>query len=231
MINKENILFCIVGLLGGVIIGFMFANSMNQKAMLQAGQANQQMAGLPSGHPSVGDNQGGSVQEVQAAIDKAREEPQNFDAQIKAAEMYYQIQRFDGAVEFLEQARKIKPDDYNTIVNLANAYFDSNKYEEAEKTYQLAIEKKPDDINVRTDLGLTYVFRPNPDYDKAIKEFNGALEKNPNHIQALQNLTVAYTKKGDAANATATLARLKTADATNSAIAKLQSDIEKIGQN
>lgn len=93
------------------------------------------------------------------------------------------------------------------------------------------MRKKPDDINVRTDLGLTYVFRPNPDYDKAIKEFNGALEKNPNHIQALQNLTVAYTKKGDAANATATLARLKTADATNSAIAKLQSDIEKIGQN
>lgn len=231
MINKENILFCIVGLLGGVIIGFMFANSMNQKAMLQAGQANQQMAGFPSGHPNIGDTQGGSIPEVQAAIDTARAEPQNFDAQIKAAEMYYQIQRFDGAVEFLEQARKIKPDDYNTIVNLANAYFDSNKYEEAEKTYQLAIEKKPDDINVRTDLGLTYVFRPNPDYDKAIKEFNGALEKNPNHIQALQNLTVAYTKKGDAANATATLTRLKTADATNSAIAKLQSDIEKIGQN
>ena len=228
MINKENILFCIVGLLGGVIIGFMFANSMNQKAMLQA---NQQMAGLPSGHPNIGDTQGGSTQEVQTAIDTARAEPQNFDAQIKAAEMYYQIQRFDGAVEFLEQARKIKPDDYNTIVNLANAYFDSNKYEEAEKTYQLAIEKKPDDINVRTDLGLTYVFRPNPDYEKAIKEFNGALEKNPNHIQALQNLTVAYTKKGDAANAAATLARLKTADATNSAIAKLQSDIEKIGQN
>lgn len=235
MINKENILFCIVGLLGGLIVGFMFANSMNQKAILQAGQATQatqQMPGLPSGHPNVGDPQtGGSIPEVQAAIDKARAEPENFEAQIKAAEMYYQIQRFDGAVEFLVQARKIKPDDYDTIVNLANAYFDSNKYDEAEKTYQLAIEKKPEDINVRTDLGLTYVFRPNPDYDKAIKEFNGALEKNPNHIQALQNLTVAYTKKGDAANANATLARLKMADSTNSAIARLQTDIEKIGAN
>ncbi|HMO79871.1 MAG TPA: tetratricopeptide repeat protein [Pyrinomonadaceae bacterium] len=228
MINKENILFCIVGLLGGVIIGFVFANSMNQKAMLQAGQVMQPNMGLPAGHPSIGDGQSGSIPEVQAAIDKARAEPENFDAQIRAAEMYYQIQRFDGAIEFLEQARKLKPDDYETIINLANAYFDSNKYAEAEKTYLLAIEKRPDDMNVRTDLGLTFVFRPDPDYDRAIKEFNTVLEKNPNQIQALQNLTVAYTKKGEAGNANATLERLKAAEPGNAAISRLQADIEKM---
>ena len=71
------------------------------------------------------------------------------------------------------------------------------------------LRKKPDDVNVRTDLGLTFVFRDPPNYDRAIQEFKRSLEKDPNHIQTLQNLTVAYSKKGDAANAKATLAKLE----------------------
>ena len=143
--------------------------------------------------------------------------------------MFYQISRFEGAIEFLKQAAKIKPDDYVTIVNLGNAYFDSSKFDEAEKTYTEALAKKPEDLDVRTDLGLTYAFRPQPDYDRAIKEFETVLAKDPKHTLALQNLVVAHTKKGDAAKANAALARLEAADATNSAIAKLREDIGKIG--
>ena len=73
--------------------------------------------------------------EVQAAIETAKKEPDNFDAQLKAAEFYYQIQRYDGAIEFLKQANKLKPEDYKVIVHLGNANFDSNKFEEAEKWY------------------------------------------------------------------------------------------------
>lgn len=232
MINKENILFCIVGLFAGLIIGFMFANSINQNAYLATGTPGPGGAPLPQGHPPTGQGgQGGSIAEVQQAIEKARAETDNFEAQVRAAELFYQIQRFEGAIEFLERASKIKPDDHDTTVNLANAYFDAGRYENAEKTYIAALAKKPDDANVRADLGLTFVFRPQPDYDRAIQEFNRVLEKDPKHIQALQNLTVAYTKKRDAAKATATLARLEEADATNTAIGRLREDIAKIGTN
>ncbi|HBE82814.1 MAG TPA: tetratricopeptide repeat protein [Pyrinomonadaceae bacterium] len=227
MINKENVLFCLVGLFAGAIIGFMFANSVNQSAALTAINPAAVSANMPAGHPPTG-TQGGSIPEVQAAIEKARAEPNNFEAQIKAAEMYYQIQRFEGAVEFLKQAAKLKPDDLDTIINLGNAYFDSGKYEDAEKSYTAALAKKPDDLNVRTDLGLTFVFRPQPDYDRAIKEFNTALEKEPNHVQALQNLTIAFTKKGDSAKATAALQRLEAVEPSNTAIAKLKEEIDKI---
>jgi Flp pilus assembly protein TadD len=69
------------------------------------------------------------------------------------------------------------------------------------------------------------MFREPANYDRAIQEFKRSLEVDPNHAQTLQNLTVAYTKKGDAANASATLAKLSAADKSNPAIAKLQSDI------
>ena len=229
MVTKDNILFGIIGLLIGLIVSFIFTNSVNQSYGI--GSEARQNANLPVGHPdlpadgSTGPG-GGSIPEVQAAIEKARSEPDNFDAQMKAAELFYQIQRFEGSIEFLARANKLKPTDYGVTVQLGNANFDSNKYPEAEKWYSEALSKKPDDVNVRTDLGLTFVFREPPNYDRAIQEFKRSLELDPNHVQTLQNLTVAYTKKGDLASAKATLAKLEAVDPSNAAIAKLREGLE-----
>ena len=92
-----------------------------------------------------------------------------------------------------------------------------------------ALSKKADDVNVRTDLGLTFIFREKPNYDRAIQEFQRSLELDPNHPQTLQNLTVAYTKKGDAGLAVQTLTKLEALDPVNESIAKLREDIQKLG--
>jgi tetratricopeptide (TPR) repeat protein len=230
--TKENVLFIIIGLLGGFMAGFFFANSVNQGAAVPVAAVQPGMpqgAGMPAGHPAVPGAGGGAIPEVQAAIDKAKQNPNDFESQMKAAELYYQIQRFEGAIDFLKRANELQPDNYDVLVNLGNSYFDAGKYEEAEKTYSKALDKKPDDLNVRTDMGLTFLFRDPPNYDRAITEFKRVLDADPVQVQALQNLTVAYTKKSDKANATATLARLEQADATNEAIPKLRTELEKIG--
>ncbi|MEP6849944.1 MAG: tetratricopeptide repeat protein, partial [Acidobacteriota bacterium] len=188
---------------------------------------------LPAGHPDIANTNGapavGMQPEVQAAIETAKNKPNDFDAQVKAAEFFYQIQRFDGAIEYLKKANALQPDNYEVLVHLGNANFDGDHFQEAEKWYTAALAKKPDDINVRTDLGLTFIFREPPGYDRAIQEFQRSLQNDPNHIQTLQNLTVAYTKKGDAAKANATLDRLAAVDANNEAIPKLREDIKNIG--
>lgn len=235
--NKENVLFGIVGLLAGLIIGFMFANNINQKSAVTpttgpAKAAVNPNANMPEGHPDISQmnpQDGASMPNVQAAIEKAKAEPENFDAQVKAAEVHYQIQDFAKSIDYLKAANKLKPEDYPTIVNLGNAYFDSGQYLDAEKWYDSALGKKPEDENVRTDLGLTFIFRDPPDYDRAIKEFEAVIAKNINHPQALQNLTVAYTKKGNAAKATETVDKLAEVDPTNVAVARLREDIAKIG--
>ena len=233
--NKENTLFGIVGLLLGLIIGFMFANNVNQKGVMPvpAAAAVKQNPNMPEGHPDISGATNPaaaavSAPQAQEAIEKARAAPDNFEAQMKAAELNYQIEAYDKAVEFLKQANKIKPEDYETVVNLGNATFDSGNYAEAEKWYASALDKKPEDENVRTDLGLTFIFRDPPNYDRAIKEFEQVLAKNINHPQALQNLTVAYTKKGNAAKAKETVDKLEQVDPTNVSIAKLREDIKKL---
>src|SRR3954469_9257771 len=98
--TKDNILFGIVGLLAGLIIGFFVTNSLNKQqgfGALAAQPPAPQSGTLPPGHPDVppggnaGDqpSNGANAPEVQAAITKAKAEPDNFDAQIKAAQFYY----------------------------------------------------------------------------------------------------------------------------------------------
>lgn len=234
--NKENVLFGIVGLLAGLIIGFMFANSVNRTNVTATSPMSATMTQpngqMPEGHPQVpggsAPDQAATMQQVQTAVDAAKSQPDNFDAQIKVADLYNQIERYDDSITYLKAANKIKPDDYETIVNLGNVNFDGGHFDEAEKWYNAALTKQPDNVNVRTDLGLTYIFRDPPNYDRAIEEFNKSLAKDPKHIQSLQNLTVAYTKKGDVAKAKETVAKLETVDSANTSIAKLKEEINKL---
>ncbi len=154
--NRENLLFAIIGVLFGFIVGFMFASSMSQRATNVSPAAMAGNGPLPADHPPVGANAPANPQamqqEVTASIEKARNEPQNFEAQLKAAELYYQIQRFDQSIEYLLKANQLKPDDYQTIVNLGLVNLDAGKYDAAEKWYRAAMQKKPGEITVLAGL-------------------------------------------------------------------------------
>ncbi len=148
--TRDNLLFVIIGVLFGFIVGFLFASTMNQRygpgapTALSSGQ-------IPADHPPVGanaavQNPGGMQAEVTAQLEKARSEPKNFEAQVKAAELYYQIQRYDPAIEFLLKANQLKPDDYQTLVALGLVNLDAGHYDVAEKWYRAALLKKNDDV-------------------------------------------------------------------------------------
>jgi tetratricopeptide (TPR) repeat protein len=152
--SRENLLFAIIGILLGFIVGFMFASSMSQKQASQLAGASQ---GLPADHPPIAGGQNAPDPqamraEVAGQLEKARNEPNNFDAQIKAAQLYYQIQRYDQAIEFLLKANTLKPTDYQTVVALAVTNLDAEHYDNAEKWYRAAMKMKSDDIVVLAGL-------------------------------------------------------------------------------
>jgi tetratricopeptide (TPR) repeat protein len=159
--TRDNLLFAIIGILIGFIIGFMLANSiLTREAALRAAPltAAQQGGNLPPNHPPVagGDQQSGDPQQmftqVQAAMKQAREQPDNFDAQLTAAKLEYQIQRFDQAIEYLLIANKLKPNDFNVLGMLGVANMDAGHFDAAEKWYRAALIKKPEDIPVLDGL-------------------------------------------------------------------------------
>lgn len=237
--SKDNIIFGLGGMVLGLIIGFFGTNSLNRTQMNQgltpaAGKAAaggvEELPGggqLPPGHPAISGAAGGSGMqpEVQDAIKKAKDNPGDFDAQMKAAQFYYQVQMFDNAAEYLLRANKVKPDNYEVIASLGNVYFDSGKYDKAEEWYQKALKLQPNDLSVRTDLGLTYFYRQPQEADKAISEYKKVLAVDARHEPSLQNLTAALIAKRDAKAAQEALSRLFAVNPKNEQIEKFKSDI------
>src|SRR5229473_2223758 len=153
--TRDNLLFAIIGILLGFITGFLLANSiLTREAALRAAPLSaQQGQSLPANHPPVGGGDQSTdpqqmFTQVQAAMKQAREQPDNFDAQLTAAKLEYQIQRFDQAIEYLLIANKLKPNDFNVLGMLGVANMDAGHFDAAEKWYRAAIIKKPDDIPV-----------------------------------------------------------------------------------
>lgn len=224
---QKNFLFGIaLGLIAGLAIGFFAANSINRNSTQTTSQAqtgapflNQQVQ-----NASVKDQPapGGMLPDIAETIEKAKNEPNNFAAQMRAGIMHLRINSFDKAQTFFDQAANITPPTYEDVVNLGNAYFDIRQYEKAEKWYEQALKQKPDDTNVRTDYGITFVEREQPDFDRAIKEFRTSLEANPKHEPTLYNLGVAHFKKGNAEEAKKTLALLEQANPQSQLVSRLK---------
>ena len=151
--TRENLLFAIIGILLGFIVGFLLANSINQRdfASRLGATPDQQSQNLPPNHPPIGGDQSGEggqqmLASVQTAMKQARENPNDFEAQVTAAKLEYQIQRFDQAIEYLLAANKLKPTDFDVLAMLGVANLDGGHFDAAEKWYRAALQKKPDDM-------------------------------------------------------------------------------------
>ena len=219
---QRNILFGIVGVVIGLVIGFGAANSINRQDDLNTSSTNnssQQLAPQSS-------RSSGMFADVDQMIQTAQSEPQNFVAQMRTGDMYAKIGKFDSAIEFYKRGILLKPDDFNANVVLANALFDSQRFEEASDYYAKAVKINGADVNARTDLGTTFVERSNPDFERAIREFKAALEIDPKHEPTLYYLGIAYLRKGEKDKADRTLAELEKANPASSLIGRLRQNIE-----
>jgi tetratricopeptide (TPR) repeat protein len=157
-LTRDNFLFAIIGILLGFIVGFMLHGVMSQRdAERAASSTTQRQQQLPPDHPplgtdgTTGDSQQ-SMEQVQQTIARARSNPKDFEAQIMAANLEYQIGQYDQAIQFLLTANQIKPDDYNTVANLGMVNMDAGHLDAAEKWYRAALAKKPDDAAVLDGL-------------------------------------------------------------------------------
>ena len=154
--TRENFLFAIIGVLLGFILGFMLHGVMSQRDAERAAASTQQQQDLPADHPPI-DNAGSgdqqqSMEQVQQTIANARNNPKDFDAQIMAARLEYQIQQYDEAIKFLLTANQIRPDDYEVILNLGIVNANAGHWDAAEKWYKAAAIKNPKDVTVASSL-------------------------------------------------------------------------------
>jgi tetratricopeptide (TPR) repeat protein len=230
--NRENILFSVVGLLIGYALAFHLVVYVNQnQAATAPATAAESAEGLPADHPSVSGEGAAERQQLLAAAEKAagaaRQEPDNFDAQLRAAEGYFRAGSFEDVIDFMTRANKLRPDDYDTVIKLGNVYSAASRFEDAARWYTAALAKRPDDCDTRSALALTFFMRQPSQPEKAIAELRRCLDKDPNHVPSLHNLTLMLLETKQFAESESTLARLEQADPTYPQLPRLREEVRK----
>lgn len=218
--NKENTLFSLVGVGFGLFFGFSFAFWANQRAH-RAPRA----ADAGGAAASTADARKSQAQ-ADASIKRARENPNDFAAQMEGARAYYEAGRYDESVGLLLNANKLQPTNVEPVVALGDVNADAGNVKVAEKWYAAALEMNPSDAGVRANLGRLFLLGASPDYGRAVAELRRALATDPRHEPALQYLVVALAQKGDTKGARETLAQLEKVNPENPSIVRLREEIE-----
>lgn len=230
--SRENILFSVVGVLLGYVIAFHLVVYVNQGQAARGAPAGPVAAGegLPADQPAAGVDAAERQRMLAAAEESARaarENPEDFAAQMSAAEGYFRAGSFEDAIDFMTRANKLRPDDYATVVKLGNVYSSARRFDDAARLYSAALAKKPDDCDTRSELALTYFMRQPSQPEKAVAELRRALEFDPNHVPSLHNLTLMLLETKQFAESETMLARLERVDPTYEQLARLRGEVEK----
>ena len=219
--NKNKYLAGLVGLAIGFGVAFYFTQKINREgSSITTGQA----SGIPGAAAGPGGQQA-MMGQVQQTIERAKSHPKDFDAQVDAARVFFQISRAAETVEYLERAHDIDPARFSELkadALIGQHYAEQKKYAESEIWFNRAIKAEPGEAGLYVALAETYVQREPPLPDRAIEQIQLALKIDPKDGHALRHLIEAYALKKDARAAEETLKRLKETEPTSEDISKLE---------
>jgi len=145
---RSNASLIIIGLLLGLVGGFKIANTQYR---------GEQGAALKRDIQQATSEMSGPQAEVSAIIDKAKENPNDVEAQIEAAAQFIQIERPQDAMPYLEQARKASPNDPRVNAGLGVAYFMMGQFDKAIDSLKRSREQGADSPVVSTFLIGSYI--------------------------------------------------------------------------
>lgn len=247
-VDKSKILYAIIGLLAGFIIGFFVANSLNRAGVeaaraelsrLRAAQPAQNQEERTAGSQVATDG-GGQLtdQEIRNAIATADARPGDLSLQRNLGLALYRYSSqtpnpfySEDVVRLLKRAAEGNAKDYEVLVALGNVLFDlgqssdPQRFSEARTYYLKALELKPDDVSTRTDLGLTYYLGRPSDPGRAISEYRRSLAIDPHHELTLQNMATALLSTGQQDEASRMIDELGRLNPSNPALSSLRAQL------
>jgi DNA-binding helix-hairpin-helix protein with protein kinase domain len=123
-------------------------------------------------------------------ITRHREENFSFAEYYRQGHGFYQIRKYELAIDKFSQAIKKNPTHARAHINRANAYYNLKNYEAAIADYGTAITLNPNEFkayvnraNVRY-ITAEYSKDPSTEYQQAIADYNRALQINPQEVEA-----------------------------------------------
>jgi Flp pilus assembly protein TadD len=221
-VNTNKYVIVLIGLALGFVISFFLTQNYNKSNASPGASPSQ--PGMPGAAGGAGGQQA-MMGQVQQIVEKARNSPNDFQAQVEAAKVFNQVGRVAETADYLKKAYAIDQTRFNELGAagfLGQYYFEQKNYSEAETWFNRAIKADPNEADLYVALAETYVQRDPPQPDQAIAQLQQALKVDSKSGHALGHLVEAYALKRDARAAEDALKRLKETEPSNQRISVLE---------
>jgi predicted Zn-dependent protease len=236
-VTRFELLYAIIGLLSGLILGFIITNAINQAEFdkLRTQIRSPQTKPISNNTSSANQEESLSEEEIKGAIAQADSRKDDLDLQKKFGLVLYSYLKKEPNPKFLpdllrvlKRAHDADPKDYNLLIALGDTLLEIGQSSEAghiaeARTYYLkALDVKPDDPELYTRLGLTYYLEEPSKTELAIKQYQQALSSNPKHEPAIEHLTTALISIGKLDEASKRLDELEKLNPSNRSVPNLR---------
>ncbi len=138
--NKSlvNFIFaCIVAVLGLTAAGAIYKN-LNAPAGRPVAAPETAAARMPADHPSPE-----NIEKLMALQQQIAEDPQNPDYLTETGNLYYDLQKYDKAIEYYQQSLNIRPGDAGVETDLAISFHYLGQSDKALETLDKVLEYQP----------------------------------------------------------------------------------------
>lgn len=164
--SSKQIITGVVGVVIGFILGFFVSRFAPQTSPSSGPQqpaaAAQSSSRIPEGHPPPE-----VVEQLREFQERAKANPEDKQIRIVLGNMYYDMGRFDAAIDWYEQALKLDPVNLNVRTDLGTSYLYTGEADKAIEMYQKSLETKPHHPQTLQNLGFAYF---------ATEKFGAAIE-------------------------------------------------------
>jgi tetratricopeptide (TPR) repeat protein len=130
---------------------------------------------------------------------RAREQPGDFDAQVKTAFLLQTLGYYSEAEVFYRAAMDVRPDRWEMWYNLALTQMRRKQFADAVSSFEKALMLNPGDTNTLNNMGISFMHLKN--YRRAEQSYRRALAQDPRFFYAVFNLGRLYFVTGDAVRA------------------------------
>ena len=171
--------FCLVL---GVALGYLFRGSASPTTTVSA-SAPVEDSSTPNQlqAPQI------TPEQQKAMVDEAvapllaglKQNPDDFDAVVKVANLYYDGQQYSDAVKFYERALKIQPQNADVITDLGTSFWYAGDADKAIAEFQTALKYQPGRPSTLFNLGIVR-WQGKKDPNGAVQAWEELLRKNPN---------------------------------------------------
>lgn len=170
----------VVGIVIGFILGFfafqIFLQNPAGMSPQQVETSSQDSAQLPAEHPPAE-----VMEKMNELQDWAQSHPEDSQVRISLGNAYYDMGRFDAAIDWYEEALQLEPDNVDVRTDLGTAYLYTGNPIKAVERYKRSLEINPEHVQTLQNISVAYLSTGN--YEEAIGHLERLLESNPDYPQ------------------------------------------------